>query len=216
MLGHPVYCKHDAGSYSPDDEEWLDLESDYWRAAIVHSEPEGERSYSEDHLPAIEFGRAWEIFYRRRSLYSCRDCEPLVTKFEAEWCDCTFFEHFVEERWVCIPCLLVEERKALGGRRVTGPDGRVVRSMLTNITIEVLKAIQWYRCSCGKPTPTDGVSTCRICGHYEFKAWWGARIVFNPYGTDAHTIMSMQQVIREQLSGTVTSNAEDPVLGQLG
>lgn len=29
-----------------------------------------------------------------------------------EFCECDMFKHFVSERWLCIPCLLVEEQKA--------------------------------------------------------------------------------------------------------
>jgi hypothetical protein len=79
--------------------------------------------------------KAWEIFNNKRFLPSCDDCElehlrgneesdeesdeasdeesddEPNEKSDEETCDCDMFKHFVG-RWLCIPCLLVEEKKA--------------------------------------------------------------------------------------------------------
>lgn len=75
---------------------------------------------------------------------------------------------------------------------------------------------KWHRCSCGKPTPTEGLATCRVCGRYEFKEWNGKRSLFNPDGTDETSIHSIRRVINEQLSGTADCRSENRVLSQLG
>lgn len=79
--------------------------------------------------------KAWDIFDNKRFLPSCDECELEHLEGNAgydeasdeasdeesdeepneilieETCECDMFKHFVE-RWLCIPCLLVEETQA--------------------------------------------------------------------------------------------------------
>jgi hypothetical protein len=87
-----------------------------------------EHDYDRSLFPAVELRKAWDIFHHRRFLGKCRDCkaqlpdDPVLQT--GDGCKCEMWSHFVGLRWLCIPCLLVEETKAyegVGWRNVVGP-----------------------------------------------------------------------------------------------
>jgi hypothetical protein len=56
--------------------------------------------------------KAWDIFCKRFTgmLSICDECFDNVDELSVS-CRCDMFDHFVGKRWLCIPCLLVEETK---------------------------------------------------------------------------------------------------------
>lgn len=79
-------------------------------------------------FPAVELRKAWDIFHHRRFLGKCKDCaaqpsDNLVSQND-DGCHCELWSYFVARRWLCIPCLLIEETEAYKGIRwtdVVGP-----------------------------------------------------------------------------------------------
>jgi hypothetical protein len=90
------------------------------------------REPSDESYSAVELHKAWDIFNNNRIVSKCNDCESLLPDPTADKCSCDMWSHFVGKRWLCIPCLLVEETQAYDEIQwKAGADGRLVRSNLT-------------------------------------------------------------------------------------
>jgi hypothetical protein len=89
--------------------------------------------------------KAWDIFNNKRFLNSCEDCEleHLVGDKDSDeesdeepvecTCGCDMFSHF-SKRWLCIPCLLVEEKEAHDDMQLKlEEDGVMVRQTLQHV-----------------------------------------------------------------------------------
>lgn len=62
----------------------------------------------------IQFKRAFDLFFNYSNLRFCADCELLVAPGVNDYqiCRCDLYDHFVGDRWLCIPCFFAEETKA--------------------------------------------------------------------------------------------------------
>jgi hypothetical protein len=118
---------------------WADYESIYlrdfeWDQSQDQSQDSDDYRYRNHNGPSLL--KAWDFFNNKRFLTSCDECELEHLEGNAgfdeasdeasawisdedsdeepteEFCECDMFKHFVSERWLCIPCLLVEEQKA--------------------------------------------------------------------------------------------------------
>jgi len=58
--------------------------------------------------------RAYDLFYDYGDRLYCEDCHPLIAPETNDFqvCGCKPYEHFVSNRWLCLPCFFVEESKA--------------------------------------------------------------------------------------------------------
>lgn len=99
------YWPHEAG------EDGIDQHEEHERIFAAQAEDYGIRNgYST--LKASEFRRAFRIFWDKREKSFCQQCEPLLLPDinpESDRCHCTFYNHFVGERWLCLPCFFKEE-----------------------------------------------------------------------------------------------------------
>jgi hypothetical protein len=72
---------------------------------------EDRTDYYHSRHPSVELRKAWDIFNHKRfsGMWSvCDECYDMIDELSLG-CSCEIFNHFVGQRWLCIPCLLVEE-----------------------------------------------------------------------------------------------------------
>lgn len=135
------YDYEEASYLQPNDHDWWEVECEH-RFDEYESDTDSETDLSAE--GPIESGRAWYIFQKLRMLYSCRNCQPLLKaddnrdyhwylEFPVNVCTCDIQHHFLMKRWLCIPCFLREEAKAMDGRRFTAWDGTVVISLFRSL-----------------------------------------------------------------------------------
>lgn len=109
-----MYRCHEPKGDDIDDEEYYYMEKELAEDII-----EEEMLINKTALSTIQGRKAIDIFWFHRERELCLSCHPLLLPERNEYdiCRCTFFDHFVGERWLCIPCFLTEEVKALTSPR---------------------------------------------------------------------------------------------------
>lgn len=119
---HCVYrldcLKYTMEDYDPIEDEGLELYTD-WEGTerefldelTYQAVEEGKADYDHSRYPSVELRKAWDIFNLKRfsgPSSACDDCYEEIAELICG-CHCDMFDYFVGSRWLCIPCLLVEE-----------------------------------------------------------------------------------------------------------